>query len=386
MEPSPSDPPLSIEPVLGWRVWRLRRRADGVVELRSVTRDDAWPPGTTMTARCDTHRGATVPSRGCRCGLYAAASPQDLARSGIFTNGVSVIGAIAMWGTVVEHERGARSRLAYPARLRLVCGPCLAAGKGAVDPKVVARTQGGLTALCDRHAGVGLEDATPAAEVQAELLASYGVELMPIQRLARTLRSRPVSPWLAWYGSLRGPAFTIWSVVRILFGGLFMLWAFSGLLLLALAIVVGVFQTVTQALGFSTPAPSPSMVAPTPVVVPAAPSSVTPEVPPFAVSDPVPRSASPVPQVAIVCGKDEGERLTLMPCDIPADLIGFAERATPERAARECVDGWDAYSHGEHYRICWIDLRMPDSVRRWTDAPNPWSIPVRNGGAVHEHR
>jgi hypothetical protein len=306
MEPSPSDPPLSIEPVLGWRVWRLRRRADGVVELRSVTRDDAWPPGTTMTARCDTHRGATVPSRGCRCGLYAAASPQDLARSGIFTNGVSVIGAIAMWGTVVEHERGARSRLAYPARLRLVCGPCLAAGKGAVDPKVVARTQGGLTALCDRHAGVGLEDATPAAEVQAELLASYGVELMPIQRLARTLRSRPASPWLAWFGSLRGPAFTIWSLIRILFGGLFMLWAFSGLLLLALAVVVGVFQTVTQALGLSTPTPSPSIVAATPVIALPTASSITPEIPPDVVSQPVPRAALPrVPEFAAVCGSDE---------------------------------------------------------------------------------
>ena len=37
--PQPADPPLSLEPVVGWRAWRLRR-VGGVLTLVSLTRDD----------------------------------------------------------------------------------------------------------------------------------------------------------------------------------------------------------------------------------------------------------------------------------------------------------------------------------------------------------
>ena len=132
---------------MGWRAWQLRR-VGGVLTLGSLTRPDTWPPGEVMEARCTRHRGTTALIQGCTCGLYAAASAKDLARTGVLNPAVGVVGAIAMWGTVVEHQRGARSRFAYPARLRLACGPCLHAGAGAVDPLTVVDRGGTLTALC----------------------------------------------------------------------------------------------------------------------------------------------------------------------------------------------------------------------------------------------
>ena len=76
------DPPLSLEPVVGWRAWGLDR-VGGELSLRSVTRPDHWPAREAMVARCLQHRAGTVPDWHCTCGLYAVASPEHLARSGV---------------------------------------------------------------------------------------------------------------------------------------------------------------------------------------------------------------------------------------------------------------------------------------------------------------
>ncbi len=120
MEASPPPVPLSVEPVLGWRVWRLERRDDGSLTLLAVMRSDEWPAREAARARCHAHPGTPAPSGSCSCGLYAATSPEALAASQVFTGATSVVGAVAMWGTVVEHARGARAEISYPARLRLV--------------------------------------------------------------------------------------------------------------------------------------------------------------------------------------------------------------------------------------------------------------------------
>ncbi len=378
METSPlsADPPLSIEPVAGWRVWRLHRRA-GVLTLVSVMRPDAWPPKEVMEAACMVHRGAAAPNHACSCGLYAASSPEDLALSGVFRPETCVMGAVAMWGRVVEHSRGARSRFGYPARLRLVCGPCLAAGAGAVDPTAVLGTGGELNAVCRRHLDGLQGPTTPAEEVQAELLATYSVEVMPIERFRRNGRRAFGPPRPTWAQALLRLALVIGTVLRLLVGGLFMLWAFSGMIILGLAIVVGVVQTGIHALGFGPESPTPTAVAapPRPLVVPPA--------------DDLPARGTPPPRpppFAFVCGLDEGRQVHLIPCDVPADLIGFAERTMPQGPAKDCLDDWDAYSRGPHYWICWTDLRVSSPVRPWSRAPNPWSIPVRQGGAIHGYR
>ena len=184
------DPPLSIEPIVGWRAWPLDR-VGGELSLRSVTRPDHWPAREAMVARCLQHRG-TAPDWHCTCGLYATASPEQLAMSGVLGEGIGVVGTVAMWGRIIEYTLGTRSRFAYPARLRLVCGRCLALGAGAVTPVRVLGEHGSLTAVCEAHWSGPAARADPAADLEAELLSTYGVELLPIEQLSGGLRAWPI--------------------------------------------------------------------------------------------------------------------------------------------------------------------------------------------------
>lgn len=185
------DPPLSLEPVVGWRTWGLER-VGGALSLRSVTRPDHWPAREAMVARCLQHRAGTVPEWYCTCGLYAVTCPEHLVRSGVLAIESSVVGTVSMWGRIIEHPFGARSRFAYPARLRLVCGRCLALGAGAVTPVMVLGEHGSLAAVCEAHRSGPATRADPAAEVQAELLSTYGVELLPLEQLSGGIRARPI--------------------------------------------------------------------------------------------------------------------------------------------------------------------------------------------------
>jgi hypothetical protein len=321
--PLSADPPLSLEPVLGWRAWRLQR-IGGVLTLCSLTRPDGWPPKEPMDAKCANHRGTSVPSEGCTCGLYAAATPEDLGRSRILNPGTCVVGAIAMWGTVVEHDRGARSRFAYPARLRLVCGPCLAAGAGAVEPKGVIDNGSALTAVCARHRKGITGPSTPANQVQSELLSTYGVELMPIERIARSLRFASDRTTTSAVDPVKHAGRAVLSLVRMVFIGLFWLWAMSGLLALAAILVGDVVNTFIHGIDPSAAAATVSPVAVTHLVV----------VPP---KDDLPDRGTPQPPppaFAIVCGVGQGDTVRIAACDIPGDPGGFrrADRTDGRRA------------------------------------------------------
>ena len=173
---------FALEPVVGWRVWRLHR-LDGRLTLVSATRNHAWPAGEALEAACWIDHGASgVPQPGCRCGIYAASAPATLTAANVISAETCVVGAIAMWGSVVEHARGARSQFAYPARLRLVCGRCLAADDGAIAPARAREWEDVVSAVCERHAG-GFLTTRAAIDVQQELLSTYAVDLLPIERL-----------------------------------------------------------------------------------------------------------------------------------------------------------------------------------------------------------
>jgi hypothetical protein len=277
-----------------------------------------------------------------------------------------------MWGTVVEHARGARSRFAYPARLRLVCGPCLAAGAGAVDPVTVVDTGGSLTALCARHQ-LGVRGLSlPADQVQSELLSTYGVDLMPIERIARSLRSRPRATAAGVVHN--APVMTIWLLLRIVVGALFAMWVLSGVLLVGSAVLGGVFN-----LFFHGSDPPPVVASASPVASVRVLSLPWDDFPDRG-APPPPRLAFPA--FAIICGVGGGGTVTIVPCEHrPRDLLGFAERTAPKGAKHDCITKWDAYSRGNHYWICWDDLWGPLSVHPWASAPSPWSIPVEEGGA-----
>jgi hypothetical protein len=296
------------------------------------------------------------------------------------------VGAIAMWGTVVEHERGARSRFAYPARLRLVCGPCLASGAGAVDPMSVVDANGSLIAVCIRHRLGVRGPARPADRVQAELLSAYCVDLMPIERVARSMRTGPGPLRSNPPELLKVVALAVLSLVKLVLGTLFMIWAYSGLIIFALGLLVGAFNLVTHLLGIGPADAVTSSIAatsPSPVVT----RMVVPPKDDLVDRGTLPPPPPPIPASEILCGVGEGDTVTIAPCDRPGSaLLGFAERSAPQGPAHDCFGRWDAYSRGNNYWICWADFLDTMSVHRWAHAPNPWSIPVEEGGASHEHR
>src|SRR6266550_4426072 len=258
-EVGPADEiPLSIEPVLGWRVWRLTR-VRGELRLQALVHPDTWTPKEATAARCSlaSHEGAPLES--CTCGYYAASSVENLAAAGVFDRRVGVIGAIAMWGTVIEHARGARSEYAYPARLRLVCSPCLQEGV-IVDP-VSGVPDACLIPLCGRHWRSRGHGQSPASAVQEELLATYGVELLPRPRLARI--RRPNSSDITATNILRWVVLAIFHVLRFVIGAFIALWILGA----AFAVIGVVISAVVGAV--SGPAsPSPSMM---PSLPPASP-------------------------------------------------------------------------------------------------------------------
>jgi hypothetical protein len=378
--PAP-EPPLDPEPLIGWRAWRLERR-DGQIRLASLTRADVWPPRDAMRARCPRqgHRG--VPSPACTCGLYAADSPRALAGAGVFGLEVGVVGPIAMWGRVVEHTNGARSAVAYPARLRLVCGTCLHTGLGAVDPRWVLARSTHLLPLCARHARrAPAGERIPAADVQADLLGTYAVDLLPRERLGDLGR-----PWarLSVLGvSVAGPLTALAALV--IKGAGILLQVFMALLLVstvlsfAFGVIGAVVDVVTGSDDVTAAVPS---AAAEPVPADPFPVVPAPHGGPKDASAAIVSAArpEPVPGFAVVCGVGEGRRIGLVDCGAPSDLFGFATEGSPRGAARDCIAGWVAYSRGEDHSICWHALERDDpNVRPWARAGDPFAAAAAGG-------
>lgn len=363
-EPSPQVP-LSIEPVVGWRAWRLRS-VDGGLRLVSLTRSDQWPAGEPMRAGCTGHPGAGVPDIRCTCGIYAAGSPDQLAGAGVFGQESCVVGAIAMWGTVVEHAMGARSEIAYPARLRLVCATCLHEGRGGVQPAVVVGSGSALRALCRRHSFGRSGPSRPAREVQQELLSAYGVEVMPLERVARPLRRRRIRHPVGPEDVLRGAARVVFATIGFLIQAYFVLGLLLGVVIVGLAVVGNIVQTFAHA------DPSPLIsTAPTLAAEPGAGFRTSREPPAV--------SADPAPRVAFVCGAPAGGSVRIVRCGSGrGELAGFAQDR-PEGARSDCSPGWDAYSRGPHYSICWLVLHGGADVPRRPASEDPFERTTESG-------
>jgi hypothetical protein len=109
--------PDYAEALIGWRVWCLVRTRDGV-RLASVIEDDVWPLGRALVACCRAHGDHEAPNESCACGIYAARDPATV---WTYLRGRDeprtvrrVLGRVALWGRVVEHEHGWRASHAYP--------------------------------------------------------------------------------------------------------------------------------------------------------------------------------------------------------------------------------------------------------------------------------
>ncbi len=187
------------EPIIGWRAWRLDPREGGYL-LRSLTQDGRpWPAREPLRAAClrgEAHGPA--PALPCRCGIYAWRDPGSL-EVGRWARG-SVLGTVALWGRVVEHDRGYRAELAYPQRLRLVCARCLTegfpsraevAGLFHATGWTSSLRHGELVALCELHAGPLVDDLLEPVPVERAVLAAYAVDLLPREAVRAADRELP---------------------------------------------------------------------------------------------------------------------------------------------------------------------------------------------------
>ena len=103
-----------MEPVLGWRVWKLRRG-----RLGSWVIDYNWEPGENRATclRMNYPPCSDSPGESCQCGFWAVWSPRScVARVGCTIEPPwCVMGLIAGWGTVALHtHEGFRAELAAP--------------------------------------------------------------------------------------------------------------------------------------------------------------------------------------------------------------------------------------------------------------------------------
>lgn len=131
---------ISIEPVLGWRLWHVRLHGADY-RLESFTMHHVnWPARTRFEASCPVHRDG-APSDDHECGIYAFKTrelAEELLRryTGVrqrygreyqelppVRQGRPIaLGSVSLWGRILVRERGYRAQYAYPYELFLIGG------------------------------------------------------------------------------------------------------------------------------------------------------------------------------------------------------------------------------------------------------------------------
>ena len=153
--------------VTAWRTWRVWLSSEGL-SLHSVAAAPnlgEWRPLRPMEARCG-YREMRPPACECdscpsgdnKCGIYAYREAPSTV-----THAMGIVGRVAMWGTVIEHQTGYRSQFAYPIDVAYGhCTWCGSASKPVLLPfeeTVVlapARGEGWIVWVCRAHADAAL--------------------------------------------------------------------------------------------------------------------------------------------------------------------------------------------------------------------------------------
>ena len=162
-----------LEPILAWRTWALTGHRDGTdLLLRPVAgRSRPWKPMQPVEAACKHARMHAAPHIECTCGLHGTHELDILRR----TRCPAVLGRVALWGRVIEHELGYRAQYAYPQLATLVCQFCFWQwGSHGGSPDIVgwfARDE--MVPLCWAH----LEQAQRYGMEPRRLLSAADVEL-----------------------------------------------------------------------------------------------------------------------------------------------------------------------------------------------------------------
>ena len=174
---------MLTEPIIAWRAWTMQQGLRDRGPLLRPIGDSGrvWPARAPASATCARHTHVS-PGFDCTCGLHATRTPDLLRRA----RDPSVVGTVALWGRIVEHDRGYRAAYAYPQRLRLVCHLCfwLRGINGSAADLVTRRRRGRLVPLCLDHVelcnryGYATPHLVPAEEVESALLSNYAVEVL----------------------------------------------------------------------------------------------------------------------------------------------------------------------------------------------------------------
>ncbi|MGZ8625886.1 MAG: hypothetical protein ACXWXK_04335 [Actinomycetota bacterium] len=173
------------EPIAGWRTWTIAGSRDGteVVLLPIAGTGKPWPPRLPVAAECAKGRHHPVPGLDCTCGIHATLATDRLRR----TRDPAVLGRVALWGRVLEHEHGFRAEQGYPQRLALICQLCFWqwGAEHSNPPDVVVRRRGGrLVPLCEPHLelcrryGYPARHLLAAGVVERALLDAYAVDVL----------------------------------------------------------------------------------------------------------------------------------------------------------------------------------------------------------------
>jgi len=175
---------VTTEPIVAWRAWALTGHRDGTeLLLRPVAgRSRPWRPMEPAEAACKHARLHGAPNVDCSCGLHGTHDVEILRR----TRCPAVLGRVAFWGRVIEHELGYRAQFGYPQRLALVCQSCFWLwGPHGTRPAVVGWLQRDeLIPFCWPHLeqaqryGMEPRRLLPADEIDLRLRETYAVDLL----------------------------------------------------------------------------------------------------------------------------------------------------------------------------------------------------------------
>lgn len=110
-DPEPEDAGITVGEIIAWRAWKVK---DGL--LTSMYRDDLWPPDEPITG----DPGGSGCVENTRAGVHAFTTQKGAleyaiahANGSVMVNGSPVvIGRVALWGEVIEHEQGYRAEFA----------------------------------------------------------------------------------------------------------------------------------------------------------------------------------------------------------------------------------------------------------------------------------
>jgi len=112
----------------GWRFWKIRRTSkDGHLWLRSVVRNELWPPMERFVAQRSSYKEAVQsgipPEAHSASGIYAYKTILDaLENIDHYCYRGTFLGKVSLWGVIQKHQFGFRAQFAYP--LSLVFGIC----------------------------------------------------------------------------------------------------------------------------------------------------------------------------------------------------------------------------------------------------------------------